>query len=222
MSKCKTIKFTLFILLLVPFTSDSREQGITKGNDLPSNAPYPQIGTKKANDKSKFSYHEAIHNWKSVNDVNDWIARHFNYDMDRAMQLANSNIKKKATIYDPTEVFNHKKGICVDLSRFAFETIQAINPTIDIKYLMIEFEPLKIGDSTFRKHWMVVYKENGRLYTMADTKRPGFISGPYNEISEFIIEYQKFRKRQIISYKLTDTYKKRLKRRLNKRKKKMM
>jgi hypothetical protein len=24
---------------------------------------------------------------------------------------------------------------------------------------MIEFEPLEIGSSTFRKHWVVVYKE---------------------------------------------------------------
>ena len=63
---------------------------------------------------------------------------------------------------------------------------------------------------------MIIYKENDQLYIMADTKRPGHISGPYNAMSEFITAYEDFRKRKIISYKITDTYKKRLKKRLRK------
>jgi hypothetical protein len=51
---------------------------------------------------------------------------------------------------------------------------------------------------------------------MADTKRPGHISGPYNAMSEFITAYEDFRKRKIISHKITDTYKRRLKKRLRK------
>lgn len=210
---------SLLIFLWSPFMPDTYSQGVTKEKLDLSDSPCAQIDAQKSNKKSKLSYLEAIQKWKTVYDVNHWIAENFKYDMDRAMQFANSNIQRKATIYKPAEVFDHKKGICVDLSRFAFETVQSVNHTIGIKYLMIDFEPLEIGNSIFRKHWMVVFKENNQFYTMADTKRPGYIGGPYNDLSEWMADYQKFRKRKIISYTLMDTYEKKLKRKLKKRNK---
>jgi hypothetical protein len=158
------------------------------------------------------SYNEAVQEWKTVRDVNVWVAENFHYDLDRAMRLAdNSKTREETFIYTPVELFNLKKGSCIDLSRFAFETISSIDPSIEVKYLMIEFEPLHIGKILLRRHWMVVYKENGQFYTIADTKYPGYIDGPYENIDDFIAEYQKKRKREIVGYKVLDTYAKRLK-----------
>jgi hypothetical protein len=158
------------------------------------------------------SYKEAIHKWKTVKDVSTWIALHFSYDIQRAIELAdNSETRERASIYTPVETYNSRRGSCVDLSRFTFETLQLLNSTMDVKYLMIEFEPIKIGTSILKRHWMISYKEQNEFYTMADTKQPGHIGGPYNNMGDFIAEYQEIRKRKIIQYKLLDTYKKRLK-----------
>ena len=131
--------------------------------------------------------------------------------MQRAMQLADSDRRQKIYIYEPAEVFRYQKGVCVDLARFTFESIKTIGPNLDPSYLMIEFEPLKIGDRTFKRHWLVVHQDEDQLLVMADTKGPGYQSGPHNHLAEFITEYQTFRKRKIIAYKLRDTYKKKLK-----------
>jgi hypothetical protein len=158
------------------------------------------------------SYKETIRKWKTVNDVNTWIVQNFSYDINRAIKLAdNSEARERISIYTPVETYNSRKGTCVDLSRFAFETIQMLDSSIEVKYLMIEFAPLIINSSILKRHWMIVYREKNLFYTMADTKQPGLIGGPYNDIAEFIVEYQKISKREIIRYKLLDKYKKRLK-----------
>ncbi|MHC4638939.1 MAG: transglutaminase-like domain-containing protein [Planctomycetota bacterium] len=217
MTISKGIKTVLIIFLLHPPIPYSYGQGTGKEIIELSDAPSSQIDVKETDCTSKLSYYGALQNWKTVKDVNNWIGQNFEYDMDRAMQLAdNSGTRGKTNIYKPDELFHHKKGVCIDLARFALETIQAIDPAIDIKYLLIEFEPLLMGNRVFKNHWMIMYKENDQLYIMADTKRPGHISGPYNAMSEFITAYEDFRKRKIISYKITDTYKKRLKKRLRK------
>jgi len=47
-------------------------------------------------DPQKDSYEVMIKTWQTVYDVNNWIARNFRYDMQRAMQLAsNSDARAK-------------------------------------------------------------------------------------------------------------------------------
>jgi hypothetical protein len=212
----KEFFFRLILLLFLPVISYSCAEEINESKLALSDAPLVQIDSQIISANSNASYPEAIQIWKTVEEVNDWIADNFRYDMQRAMQLASSDSRRKVPIYEPAEVFRYKKGVCVDLARFAFETIKRIDPVLDLKYLMIEFEPLKIGNSTFRRHWLVVYQEEDQLFILADTKRPGYRSGPYSHLADFIIEYQTFRKRKIISYKLTEPYKKKLKQQLKK------
>jgi|SRR5688500_6612442 len=187
--------------------------GLKKKELEQTDAPLPQTLAPRVKNSINYTYEEAIlTKWKTIKDINAWIAQHFNYDLDRALELADhSETREISNIYTPTQTFDAKKGICVDLARFAVETIQAVDPSINVKYLMIEFEPIRIGNRVLKRHWMVVYKENNQLYTMADTKYPGFIDGPYSDISEFVMEYQKIRKRKIKSYSMLDTYKKTLK-----------
>jgi hypothetical protein len=183
--------------------------------------PRPSVNLSDATDireenriieeNSDGSYARTIESWDSVADVNEWIAENFRYDMQRAEQLADSEGRHKIYIHEPAELFRNKKGVCVDLARFAYEALKAIDPDLDPSYLMIEFEPLKIRDRTFRRHWLVVYRQADQLFVIADTKRPGYCSGPHARLADFINDYQTFRKRKIITYKLRDTYKKKLK-----------
>lgn len=161
------------------------------------------------------SYSEAIGNWKSIEEINQWIGKNFHYDMSRAIALGSKrNDGPKIAIFSPDEFFTVKSGICVDLSRFAFETLKKVSPDTETFYLMIDFEPIEIQGSIIRKHWVLAYKQNDQFYVTADSKQPGVISGPYDSIKDFITGYEKFRERKVVSFKLLNDYKKTQKKRL--------
>lgn len=207
------LRLGLFFLLTVfcnACSGDVSESTLTSSVN-PSDAPDIRQENRILAENSGVSYTRTVESWASVADVNKWIAENFRYDMQRARQLADSDRRQKIYIYEPAELFRKKKGVCVDLARFAYESLKAIDPDLEPSYLMIEFEPLKIEDHTFKRHWLVVYREADQVFVLADTKRPGYLSGPHRHLAEFITEYQVFRNRKIITYKLRDTYKKKLK-----------
>ncbi len=155
------------------------------------------------------SYQEALTIWKSVEDIHDWMGNNFTYDMERARLLSNNNkVRGMTSILSPEELYGIKKGVCLDISRFAYETTQTIQPSIDIWYLKIAFEPVIINGNKFVNHWLVAYKKDEEYYFFADSKRPEKIVGPYDTVEAFISEYEKFRKREIKSFSLRDSYKK--------------
>ncbi len=161
------------------------------------------------------SYKEALKSWKSPKDISVWIGSNFSYDMNRAMTLSETqrSKKKKLSFYTAKEFFDKKTGVCVDLSNFAYKTLKSISPHLRAKFLMIKFDPIKIKGNILRMHWLTSFKMNGKYYFFADSKRPGTIKGPYNTPNEFISEYEQFRQRKIVSFKLLDSFKKKKKRR---------
>ena len=167
MTISKTIKTVLVIFLLYPSIPYSYGQGTGKEIIELSDAPSSQIDLRRTDCRSRLSYYEALQNWKTVKEVSNWIAQNFEYDMDRAMQLANnSKTRGKTNIYKPEELFHHKKGVCIDLARFALETIQAIDPAINVKYLLIEFEPVLMDNLIFKNHWMIMCYCNVKMSSL--------------------------------------------------------
>ncbi|WP_428657267.1 transglutaminase-like domain-containing protein [Runella sp.] len=166
------------------------------------------------------SYEAVTKQWKNVAEVNQWIKANFSYSIERAKQLAeNSSTREQTHIYTPAELYQLKKGVCIDLSRFAVETLNRIDTSKDVQYLMIEFEPIIIDSSIIRKHWLAAYQDTSGYYLFADSKRPGHLAGPYNSIDDFITEYQAFRGRTIVSRKLLPSYeKKKIKKMLQQKK----
>ena len=163
------------------------------------------------------NYKEAIQDWNSINDIHSWVSENFEYDFERAKRLSNNNKETtKVPIYKPEEFYVLKKGICVDLSRFAFESVKKVDSSIYIKYLKIKFEPLTIEGSKFVNHWLVAYKKNDKYYFFADSNRPKILAGPFNSIDEFIFDYEKFRKRNIESFNLLNSYRKKQKLKISK------
>jgi hypothetical protein len=142
--------------------------------------------------------------------VNNWIKNNFRYSIERAKQLAeNSSTRGKTPIYSPVELYQIKEGVCIDISRFAVETINIIDTSKHVQFLMIEFEPIIIDSSILKKHWIAIYQDSSGYYLLADSKRPGHIAGPYKNVDDFIAEYQIFRDRKIISWKILPGYEKR-------------
>ena len=155
------------------------------------------------------SYNEALLQWSTVVQVNDWIKNNFKYDMERAKSLAENGTERgKATIYLPHEFYQIKKGMCVDLSRFTVETINNIDTSKNAQYLMIEFEPITIDGKIIRKHWVSIYEDTQGYYLLGDSKRPGYIAGPFEKVDDFIEKYQKFRDRKIVSWQVLLNYNK--------------
>jgi hypothetical protein len=175
--------------------------------DPASDAPEVQVS-----DRTRFtqapSYRESLDLWRSAEDVNAWIGVRFEYDGSRAMQLSETQRQKngRMPILDPEEFFAAPRGVCVDLARFAVETLRVVEPAARPVYVMIEFDPVSIAGNTLRRHWLVVFERDGRRYFVADSKRPGHMAGPYASTQEFVAEYARYRGRQVVSFRELESY----------------
>jgi hypothetical protein len=163
--------------------------------------------------KLPVSYAEALGAWRSVEDVNAWIGQRFEYDSGRAARLSETQrtLKGRVEIHKPEAFFAEPSGICVDLARFAVETLRAVAPATKPRYLMIEFDPVVIKGNTLRRHWVTQVERDGGLYFFADSKRPGHVAGPYASAEAYIEAYSRYRGRPIVAHRSVDTYERRLK-----------
>lgn len=203
------IKTTALIcLVLTVFLTELKAQLVSGQLKKLSDAPNDST-TYKSDTPNLIAYETALKQWKTVAEVNKWIKENFRYEIERAKQLAeNSAEREKTGIYSPAEFYQIKKGVCLDLSRFAVETTNLIDTSKHVQYLMIEFEPIIIDSSIIKKHWVAIYQDAPGFYIFADSKRPGHIGGPYKNVNDFIVDYQTFRDRKIVSWKVLASYQK--------------
>lgn len=160
------------------------------------------------------SYEEQLRQWRNVEEINAWIGSNFVYDKPRASQLSSDRDRQaKPDIYDPSETYVRKTGICVDLARFAVHALRQVDPSLEPLYLRIRFEAVIIDGCKFEQHWLVSFKRAEECFFFADTKRPGLMSGPVRSPLEFLIEYQSYRKRKIVAFELMDSFHRKLKER---------
>jgi len=154
------------------------------------------------------SYAETLRLWRGADDVNAWIGVRFEYDMSRALQLSETQRQTsgRMPILAPEAFFAAPRGVCVDLSRFAVETLRAIAPEARAAYVMIEFDPVSISGNTLRRHWVASFEKDGKRYFFADSKRPGHMAGPYANTQEFIAEYARYRGRPIVSFREAESF----------------
>ena len=159
------------------------------------------------------SYAEAVRTWRSPEDLNGWIGERFEYDEARAMRLSESQREARGTlpIHAPAQFYARPAGVCVDLARFAVETLQVVAPEAKARYVMLEFAPVTIRGNLLRRHWVVAFERDGLLYFFADSKRPGTIAGPYASTQAFIEDYARFRHRPITAFRELPSYQRRVK-----------
>jgi hypothetical protein len=149
------------------------------------------------------SYDDALARWRGADDVNAWIGARFQYDMARALRLSETQRARhgRLPIHAPDAFFAAPKGVCVDLSRFAVETLRRIDPASRPSYLMIEFAPASIQGQVLRRHWVARFERDGQLFFFADSKRPGHIAGPYADNAAYIKDYAAYRGRDIVAFR---------------------
>lgn len=170
--------------------------------DYASDAPVMRV-VDAARVKDAPSYDEALRRWRSAEDVNAWIGAKFEYDRARAMALSETqrNASGRVPIHTPEAFFANPGGVCVDLSRFAVETLRRIDPQARAAYLMIEFKPVTVAGNVLRRHWLAAFERDGKRYFFADSTRPGHLAGPYAGTDEFIRDYAEFRGREIVAFR---------------------
>ncbi len=164
------------------------------------------------------TYAEALARWRTAEDVNDWIGAHFEYDTPRALRLSETQRTSRASlpIHEPAAFYSDPRGICVDLARFAVDTLRDVEPQSNPNYLMIDFDPALLDGHVLRRHWVASFHRAGRLYFFADSKRPGHIAGPYATTSEYIAEYAAYRQRPIVGFKELSSFQRQTKIRASK------
>ncbi len=153
------------------------------------------------------SYAQALQDWRTPEDLSAWAARHFRYDPQRAEQLSETHRRVSAppAIAEPAAFFDTPVGVCLDLSRFAIETLHHIDPGLQARYLMIEFEPVVLNGHTLRLHWIASFRRDGQLYFFADSERPGHIAGPYDTAQDFVADYAGHRGRPVLRFAELDS-----------------
>ena len=202
----RSVGAAVLILVLTACSS------MTNGSSSESRAPERHVqGTHDLLAPS--SYPLALQLWRTPEQINAWIAARFEYDTQRGMLLSESGraLKDPPVIYAPEAFFGTPKGVCVDLSRFAVETLREVAPELEANYVLIEFEPMIIAGHTVRLHWVVSFERSGMRYFFADSNRPGHIAGPYSTTQEYITEYSQYRGRRIVSFRELPSYQRRLK-----------
>jgi len=157
------------------------------------------------------TYRDALQRWRTPQDVNAWIGAAFEYDAQRALLLSETQraAGPSPSIHAPEHFHANPHGICVDLARYAVETLRAIAPDAAAKYLMIEFDPVTLSGNVLRRHWIATYERDGQRYFFADSKRPGHIDGPYASTQAFLDAYAMYRQRSIVSFRELDSYQRR-------------
>ena len=178
--------------------------------DPASDAPEQRVAVA-APPKEAHTYVASVAMWRSAEDVNDWIGARFEYDMQRAIRLSETqrNNAGPLPIPAPEAFFGAPRGVCVDLSRFAVETLRTVDPASKPAYVMIEFAPVFVAGNTLRRHWVATFERDGRHYFFADSKRPGHMAGPYGSVGEFVADYATYRGREVIAFRVVDTYERR-------------
>jgi len=157
------------------------------------------------------TYAEALRTWRTPEDVSAWMGARFNYDASRAVLLSESSRARSAAppIHRPADFFAAPSGMCLDLARFAVETMATIDARLEPAYLMIEFEPVTIAGETVRLHWLALFKRDARYYFVGDSKRPGHVAGPYASAQVFVDEYARYRQRKVVAFREVATYERR-------------
>jgi hypothetical protein len=177
----------------------------------PSDAPDPGYARPRAT-AGPASYEAALATWRAAESVNDWIAARFEYDGARASAMSESARAAggRTVVHEPEAFFARPRGVCVDLARFTVATLRRVEPQAQAAYVMIEFDPVVKDGQVLRLHWLASFRRDGAWYFFADSKRPGHIAGPYAGVEPFIAEYAVYRGRPVVSYRITDTYERRL------------
>ena len=200
--------FVVGVGMLALCARASRAGGSEALADPASDAPEAPRSVSRGAAPSPASYAQALQSWRRPEDINAWLGEHFEYDMARALRLSETQRARAGAlpIHEPAVFFASPRGVCVDVARFAVESLRVIDRQAQASYLMIEFNPATLSGQTLRRHWVASFEREGALYVFADSKRPGHLAGPYADAAAFAADYARYRGREIVAVRQLPSY----------------
>jgi hypothetical protein len=124
------------------------------------------------------TYAEAISEWKSYQDVVEWMERDFSFDKERYKKYEGSLPPPRTS----DETFQLKSGIYVDCAFFLKGTLNRVNPSYKAKVVVLIIRPNGFN------HYVCSFKTGGKLFIM-DYGTPYAeitgVHGPYSSLEEY-------------------------------------
>jgi hypothetical protein len=106
------------------------------------------------------SYKQTISQWRSYEDVANWMEFNLKYDFARYNEILRG--RESVAPRSPSQTFALKTGVCTDGAYFAKEILNRINPKYEAKVVFIE-----VSKTPGSNHYVCSFKkEDGKLYIM--------------------------------------------------------
>ena len=127
------------------------------------------------------TYQDALTNWTSYHDVANWLNSRFNYSYSRL-----SHGKKEKLVRKPKNLYEIRKGYCVDAAYFAKRSLNEINP--EYKAELVWIENLQPDQNS---HYATGFYDKGQLYVMDYGAGPYWaeamhgVHGPYESLDQY-------------------------------------
>lgn len=130
------------------------------------------------------TYAETISEWKSYQDLVNWMEKDFSFDPERYKKFKGTLPVPRT----PEETFQLKSGIYIDAVEFSKKTLNQINPSYQAQAAIIVVRP-----SVFN-HYVCAFRNDGKLFVLdygTPYKELTGVHGPYNSLEEYKRFYEK-------------------------------
>lgn len=127
------------------------------------------------------TYDETVSEWKSYEDLVEWMENTFSIDMERFE-------RRSAIPRTPKETFRLKSGIDFNAAMFLKETLNRINPSYQAQIVVVIIRP-----NVFNRY-VCSFKKDGKLFIMdygTPYKEVTGVHGPYDSLEEYKEFYEK-------------------------------
>jgi len=141
-----------------------------------------------ANNISANSYDDLVSQWKSHDDVANWLDINFKFDKSRQKQII-KNLKKNGPsallVRKPQNLFDYdNRGYCGDSANFAFTSLNKIDPSYNARWVFIK------NNKGRPNHWVTAFDYQDKLYIMdygtgKKWEEMKGIHGPYDSLSDY-------------------------------------
>jgi hypothetical protein len=131
------------------------------------------------------TYAETISEWKSYEDVVNWMKNDFSFDEERYKKYEGTLPIPRT----PEETFQLKSGIYVDAAFFLRETLYRINPSYNPRIVVLVARPYGFN------HYVCSFQNGGKLFIMdfgTPYREITGVHGPYLSLEEYKKFYERY------------------------------
>jgi hypothetical protein len=136
------------------------------------------------------SYDEVVSQWRSYEDVANWMERYYSYDQEKFKDsLEVYSAENPPPIKTPQESFEEKCGLCFDAAYFAEQTLNRIDLSYEAEIVFIQNRPHYKPN-----HYVCSFKKDGQLYIMdygIPFENLRGVFGPYTSLEQYLEFYHR-------------------------------